>query len=321
MSDNIASLSKLANEACRIACQLLPKPVSSVEYVPIGVMTHKFIATDGCGVKYIIRMYPESRSSVVFFEPDILQRCRRAGARVPEVITDSRSGPPALYSYMVYRMIPGDRLTDRVGKLSSSERHTLGREIVDQLQLLAELQFAGFGDLTGVDTAKDTSWATFLADAFARGMVAIRQYRLLPLDIVEMLEFVQTRVVGSLPEAHPRLVWADLSTDNTIVGTDNRLSGLIDFENALSGDSLLALGYSAAFDDHQGLTGMLMSAWPRILGVFDASLVDLYSVIRVLRIAPYRVGCLPAGQAPAPLLTIFPGFEPALRRLLHTLSY
>jgi len=306
----------LKREAARVMHRVLGEEPIRVDYVPIGGMTHKFAVTDAAGSQYILRIYPASRSEVVHVEPDVLRRCREAGVRVVEVITDSRCGPHADFSYIIYRRIPGERLTLVLESLATGVKNRLACEIVQQLALLNDICMTGYGDLQDSRTGKLISWKDFIDEALLLGTEALQQYSLLPSGLLERLAILRERTGIYLSETAPRLVWADVSMDNILVDNQGRLSGLIDFESCLSGDGLLSLGYCAAFYGRYSLTELLISAWPKPLGPSELTLVDWYTVVRVLRIAPYHAtGFLPGGQAFAPLLTTFAGFESALRRL------
>src|SRR5437868_2572025 len=78
---------------------------TAAERIQRGVMTFKYTVVSGGGARFIVRFYPPGREDVVEYEPDVVRRCRSGGLRVPEVIADSRSGPPAPLAYMAYRMI------------------------------------------------------------------------------------------------------------------------------------------------------------------------------------------------------------------------
>ncbi len=315
MSNTNQADDNLSQEAARLMRQVLDGPIR-LERIPIGVMTQKFAVTDVAGARYILRIYPEYRSDVVRYEPDLLRRCRDAGTRVAEVIADSRTGPATSFSYMIYRMVPGERLTLHLPALTASAKDRLAREIAEQLELMAGITMTGYGDLQDSHTSKRASWRGFLEDAFRQGIAAVQRLALLPLDLIERLQKVEGCSDSFPVSPAPGLVWSDVSTDNILVDSDGRLMGLIDFESCLAGDPLLCLGYCAALYGRGGLTQLLTSAWRPPLGLAENAWMDLYAVVRVLRIAPYHANkFLPCGAAFAPLLQTFTGFEAALRRL------
>ena len=306
----------LGHQAAKLMHHILGTGPIRVDYIPVGVMTWKFVVTDAGGSEYILRIYPAGRSDIVDVEPDVLRRCRRAGLCVAEVIADSRSGPHAEFSYIVYRRIPGKRLTLVLESLALRAKNHLAGEITQQLAMLDGLEMTGYGELHDCFHGKALAWNEFIDEAFRHGSEALHRNSLLPGSLLKRIAVLENRTGDFMPDMAPRLVWADINTDNILVDDEGGLTGLIDFESCLSGDGLLTLGYCAALYGRSGLAELLVSAYPKPIGPSELVLIDWYTVVRLLRIAPYHAsGRLPTGHAFAPLLSTFAGFESALRRL------
>jgi aminoglycoside phosphotransferase (APT) family kinase protein len=311
---------RLRVSAARIVCEAFGEDVDSVEWITQGVMTHKCVVRTRAEQKYVVRFYPSTRSGVVEYEPDVLRRATTAGVRVPEVVEDSRRGPAAELHYIVYKWIVGHPLSAQYSALTSLQRGALGREMVVQFDRLLQVEFAGYGDVIDGRRAGSATWAGFIEAAIRDGVAAVKNMALLPSSSTAALGRLAEQIPEILVAVPPRLVWADVSPGNVLVNDDGRLEGLIDFEGVLSGDGLLALGYCQSLFDRRELLMDLAHAWSTPLGPAEWRRIDLYAVVRALRNAPFYVHpLLPTGGRRSPLPMVYPGLEPAIRRLTNQL--
>ena len=307
---------RLSFSAARIVRDDVDVAAGTAEWVTQGVMTHKFVVRTNEGTTYIVRFYPSTRSGVVEYEPDILRRAAAAGARVPEVVADSRRGPAAELNYVVYRRITGVPLSDRYQTLSAPQRAALGLELVEQLGHLTKVDFCGYGEVIDGCQASSNTWEEFIEATVRDGIAAATKLSLLSTPSIAAVGQLSDQIPEILTSVSPRLVWADCSLGNILVDENGRLAGLIDFEGVISGDGLLTLGYCQSLCDRQELFTDLVRAWPTPFGPEVWRRIDLYAVVRALRNAPfYSNPSLPAGACRSPLQTVYPGLEPAIRRL------
>lgn len=287
--------------------------VRTVCWLSEGVMTHKFLVTTNSSEQYVVRFYPAVRSNIVNFEPDILKRCRNAGARVPEVVLDSRTGPPCPRSYMVYKYLHGAPLTDEIIQPGSPDVELLARAIVFELKLINSVVMEGYGQPIDGLCAASENWHEFVLSAFKVGTDAIVRGQLLPPSLFSSAQVVRY-AEQKLGNARPQLTWLDVGLGNIII--ENRtLAGLIDFEGCLSGDPLMMLGYTVAAHGKSYFAQCLIRAWAEIHGEDVQRISDrinLYVLLRIMRVAPYAHIPLPTGAQRTPLLTFFRGLESAL---------
>jgi aminoglycoside phosphotransferase (APT) family kinase protein len=314
-SPDHASAPSLTEAAARVVGGLLGKRVLVVEQLHQGMMTFKCrVRTDGDD-DVIVRFYPASRSALVYQEPDLLLRCCRAGLPVPQPIGDSRAGPSAPLSYVVYRRIEGETLADRLPAFDDARRRVLAEDLAAHLYRLQDLKFEGAGELISSVAARDASWDFFVHDAMRSGLVSIKHHSLLEWTFAGEIERV-IRAGPPAPErATRRLVWGDVNFGNILVKEDGRIAGLIDFEGCLSGDPLATLGYAAAVHGPDPFFAKLRQAWPQALSDEEDDLIAWYALLRALRLARYAHLPLPTGRPRDPLIQIVPGIIPAVRRL------
>jgi aminoglycoside phosphotransferase (APT) family kinase protein len=280
-------------------------------------MTFKCLVLTEASERFIVRFYPPARASVIACEPDLLTRCHRAGIPVPQVLLDSRTGPKASLSYIAYRMLEGDPLSDRLPTLTSTQQKILAADLAQRIFNLSRIEFQGFGELTSSETARESSWTAFVAASFQRGLAAIRNNSLLPVDVIQQLDLLTDRI-ARLQEWHAsNLVWGDIHFENILVDPSGRIAGLVDFESCLSGDPLATLGYCFAAQGACFFSLALFDAWPAKLPADQRERALLYAILRGLRLAPYAHLPLPTGAPRDSLPHIFPGFLSALSTLAN----
>lgn len=310
------SMSYVLNKAAaRIVEELLSTRVFAVEFLHQGMMTFKCRVRTENDDDVIVRFYPASRSGIVLQEPDLLLRCYRAGMSVPKPIGDSRSGPSAPLSYVVYRRISGETLADRLPSFDNARRRVAAEDLASHLYRLQNLTIEGAGEIVTSMAAQNSSWDTFVEDAMCTGLASIKDHKLLEPSLTSEIERVIRAGAPTQASATQRLVWGDINFGNILVEEDGRVTGLIDFEGCLSGDPLATLGYAAAVHGTEPFFSTLRQAWPRTLSEDEENLVAWYTLLRALRLARYAHLPLPTGRPRDPLVHILPGIIPALRRL------
>lgn len=307
-----APIGELSAAAALVVSRLLGHSVLSSELVRRGLMTFKCHVTTAQGEAYMVRFYPAGRSSVVRQEPDLLARCRAAGLPVPQVIGDSRQGPPAPLSYVVYRRIEGETLADRLATLGDHQHRKLATELAGLLQRLRDITFDGAGELISATAASDASWRGFVERSMRHGLQAIEHHALLAPDLATALR----QTLASGPPVPLRettcLVWGDINFQNILINPSGTIAGLIDFEGCLSGDPVATWGYAQAVHGTQPFFGLMMGAAQQAGLAQEIELVAWYALLRAMRLANYAHLALPTGRARDPFIQIVPGIVPAL---------
>ncbi|MGC3971059.1 MAG: phosphotransferase [Pirellulales bacterium] len=307
---------RLQEDAERVVAAATAEGIVETCWIEQGVMTHKCVVTVCSGQKYIVRFYPPGREFVVDYEPDILERAAAAGVNVPRVVVDSRRGISAQLNYVCYERLPGVSLAERIHQLSPPVLARLGLQLVEQLRKIATIRLEGYGEpVTGL-RACSNSWRGFLQSVVDVGTEAVAKLSLLSAADGDLLSRVVKRQLAEVVEIAPTLVWADVSYGNVLVNDAGELSGLIDFEGSLVGDSLLALGYLQAFSGRQGLFLEISKSWGLLPESKYWNVIDFYAIVRALRAAPfYTSKVLPNGAPRKSFVDVFPGLLDAVHRL------
>jgi aminoglycoside phosphotransferase (APT) family kinase protein len=316
MNDSIPRNSELERDASRVVIEMTGSKSCEVKRIRRGLMTHKFAVELPSGETYVVRFYPETRSHVVGYEPDLVRRCAEAGARVPRVIGDSRTGPQASLGYAVYQMIEGETLSERLSTLSPSELRRLGEDIIENLIAIQRVELKGWGELTSAWEASSASWGEFIRSSFSEGLDAVRRDALLSSTLLNATVKIAESLDEFLAVDSTSLICGDLGLGNIVLDQGNRLAGLIDFEGALVGDPLVTLGYSFAGGGASSFFHSLSTCWQRKFGEIDWRGISFFSVLRALRLAKYASDPLPTGHPRDSLVSIFPGFEVAIAHLV-----
>jgi aminoglycoside phosphotransferase (APT) family kinase protein len=310
----------LEKRAAGIMCDLFGLSPVQVNRITRGVMTIKFIAELPSGERYVVRFYPPTRSAVVRYEPDIVRRCSEIGLPVPEIVCDSRNGPASPLHYMVYRMIHGVPLSQKFSKLSNARRAEIAKQIADWVYALEKVGVIGYGDFVDGRTAGHSSWALFLRKSFFEGIASARQHGLLPQKVILELGFIAGKLEKFETEMPSVLVWGGISLENIIIGSRNHVRGLLDFESALAGDMLVNLGYCLAQYHETAFFESLACAWPETLTEHHWTRMELYAVLRALRIVKFAHRPLPTGEVRTPIEQLLPGFRWALEKLIRKMK-
>ncbi len=303
--------SQLARDAASIVQRTTHCSVTNVSWISRGMMTHKFIV-EASTQKYIVRFYPADRSFVVDYEPDTLRRLRISGLPVPEVLADSRTGPPALLGYMLYPMIPGMTLAERLASATPFLPDRCCERLVQCLSQLGRIHFEGAGELVTALKGGATTWRVFVRESYMEGLKAIENHGFLTTDTVQSLKSIAYFCDYISDGSTSDFIWGDPTAQNILVNEHGDLAGLIDFESVLAGDPLATLGNLYAAHSHDVFFQAVIDLWPQPLQGDPWRRVLFYAILRTMRVAKFAHLPLPTGKPRAPLAEIFPNFLRAI---------
>lgn len=257
--------------------------VDSISYVPKGVMTDKYLVQNGHR-KYIARCFPKGREWLAEMEYKYLCLFQTLNIKAPKPYRYTVSP----ISIILYEYIEGTTLSDIYGDLSATVKKTLVGEIVRNYELISSVKPSGYGRSCGYDHWSNESWIQFLRK-----------------EILQTRDIADTRndevamkccggMLNNIPDvAHSQLglIWSDFSMDNIIVDHDGNLSGFIDFEGLMSGDTRLGIGYLLAHEKSTFVDDILTYLK---LGKDNSALI-FYAVFRYIRMYPYLKQNMPNG--------------------------
>jgi aminoglycoside phosphotransferase (APT) family kinase protein len=293
-----------------LAHELFGRRVLGIDYIPRGVMNHKFKVRLLDGEACVIRVYPPFRERVVQYEPDLLKRCETAGFPVPKVVLDSRSGPDVGLSYTVYRWIPGVPLDERLPLLDGKRLVALAQQVVSFLAEFARLEISGYGELVTATQARFGTWAEFLEATVAESSSTAERTPMGMETMTGLLAFGQ-EAAGALRDRKSVLAWGDVSPENILLDASDRVAGLVDFEGAMAADFSLTLGYCYARYFGTPFFEALRNVWPV---KEDQRVLDFYALLRALRLARFAGLQMPTGHPRQSLDQVLPGYREVLKR-------
>jgi aminoglycoside phosphotransferase (APT) family kinase protein len=159
-----------------------------------------------------------------------------SGLPIPSVVVVDESRRIVPYDFIVLTRLPGVNAAESRDTLNAAQVQTLAREAGRSLARIHAHTFGGFDKLREIEHPRFPSWFDYFADYARRYMHPARQRGLLDDRIFRRLEDVLARAHELLAQVTQGvLVHSDFHYEN-ILQQDGRLTGILDFEWALSGD-------------------------------------------------------------------------------------
>jgi aminoglycoside phosphotransferase (APT) family kinase protein len=158
------------------------------------------------------------------------------GLPVPSVVALDTSRRLCPYEYIILTRLPGTNLAESWRTLPPARVRDLAREAGVALARLHTVTFLTFGKLREQGAPRFHSWPGYFGDYARRYIDAAGRYGLLDEALRSRLEGVLHRAGDLLARVGQGvLVHSDYHYEN-ILHDEGRLSGILDFEWALSGD-------------------------------------------------------------------------------------
>lgn len=278
-------------------------------------MNDKYLVESTSATRYVVRFYSKANAAALSYEPDLVEKLRREGLPVARVIGDSRSGPDAPLPYMAYEYLPGSVLRSRLSTLSIPARRRVTHQLGEFLFSLGSLRVAGYGELVDSQTGRYDSWAGFIETSLSEGIANAARHGSLPSEVIRQVDSIQAGLKYFDPPERPTLAWGDILTNNLLIDDEGCLAGVVDFEGTLAAEHSLNLGYCrAAYGLSAQLSRYLMEGSEGKLEL-DLDRLNLYTVLRGVRVARFAHLPLPTGHRRRSVLALFPGVRPAAQAL------
>jgi aminoglycoside phosphotransferase (APT) family kinase protein len=155
---------------------------------------------------------------------------------VPEVLALDESRTLLPYAFLIATRLPGETVYDSWSALDGRTREQLAFEAGRYQALLHQNTLPAFGGPSQLAEAGFPTWYAFLEDHVARNVRQARQERLLDATTTTKIEHLLGRFQPLLAAVTTGcLVHRDYHFEN-ILQQEGRVTGIIDFEWALSGD-------------------------------------------------------------------------------------
>src|SRR5215216_6376348 len=153
---------------------------------------------------------------------------------VPQVLVIDDSHKITLYDFSITTRLAGQPLARTWQLLPIEQLPKLIYEIGKVLARIHACTFPAFGKLSRLDYR---SWADYMFDYIERSLQQAVEMKLLDKDQLSAIKHVRARAMHDFTELiSPALIHCDFHYEN-ILQVDGQLSGILDFEWALAGDS------------------------------------------------------------------------------------
>ena len=275
-----------------------------------GVMTDKYIVVgrkgeNGIKEKFIVRFYPKGREHIIKYEPEVLKEATKQNIKVPKLVGTSIEHPLGDLNYIIYEYLPGRPLNEVFDKIDEEKKEKLIENIVANLIMLSKIKCSKYGPLEKGLEGKYDTWNSFMLEACSTGKPLLKKHSDLKDSIISKFEAAILKRNNRV-DGNNGLVWLDFHPENIIVNDDNELEGFIDFEEMVSGELNMAIGYLYARDGSSEFYQKIYNEYIKTNELLIEE-IEEYSILRLLRIAPYLNTELPSGKKRDTLLKVFSG--------------
>lgn len=285
----------------------------SFKKIEQGVMTDKYLLKvkntgDDIEKKIILRIYPNGRESKLKFEPQVFKKAIEAGVKVPKYISSSIEKNDDEIHYILYKYIKGKTLKDVYNNLNDSEKNKIIEDIVDNLLKLSSIKCEGFGPLEKDLKGSFSSWKLFIEQSFNDGKKQIKNYNK-NNDVKKILkDFKDNISFENIVDSEKNdLIWLDFHPENIIINKHNQFAGFIDFEEMISGNLDMSIGYLYAREGKSDFFNRIIIQLNLKNKHINQSTLNKYAILRLFRIAPFLKINLPTGKKRDSLFCIFKG--------------
>lgn len=207
--------------------------VARIERTTSGVSNRSFIVDDALVIRFDIADAGTPKSENERLAYALLAR---RGAPVPAVMALDTSRRIAPYDYIILTRLPGVNLAESWQSLAPARVRRLAWESGAWLALLHAVSLPAFGKVHEQGAPRFRTWLAYFGDYARRYRDAAREFGLLDDALRARLEGVLSRPHDQLARVTQGvLVHSDYHYEN-ILQDKGRLSGILDFEWALSGD-------------------------------------------------------------------------------------
>jgi aminoglycoside phosphotransferase (APT) family kinase protein len=181
---------------------------------------------------YVIRMPLKETKSKLVHEAWALEKWYSQGIKVPKIY----HAEPCI---IIEEFIDGLDLEEM--KLSQEEYKKLYFEIGAQIKKMHSVKTKNYGFFNEYGIGQFESWHEFLENDFMENLNTICDKNLITEELKkEMIEYFESRK-DCLNYSDPRLLHSDLAENNIIVSQKNKLKGIIDASDSISGDPMYDL--------------------------------------------------------------------------------
>ncbi len=155
---------------------------------------------------------------------------------VPRVLASGTTGGTDPRDYLLMSKVPGETIKASAGSLTEAQQHGLAREFATALALMNGVTLPAFGRLRRLQSAPLARWVDWVDDFYTRYITRAEAVQAVDTALLPEIRsaYTATRPLIAAVDTS-RLVHTDAHFDN-VLQADGHLTGILDFEWALSGD-------------------------------------------------------------------------------------
>lgn len=155
---------------------------------------------------------------------------------VPRVLASGRTAGAAPRDYLLMTKVPGDTVKASAASLSEAQQSGLAREFATALAHINTVMLPAFGRLRYLQSTPLSRWVDWTDDFYMRYITRAQAVQAADSTLLAEISdaYAVTRLLIVAANT-PRLIHTDAHFDN-VMQADGHLTGILDFEWALSGD-------------------------------------------------------------------------------------
>lgn len=211
---------------------------------------------------FVLRM-PIKEKNKIMAQAWAFKRWGEIGVPVPKIISIKKD-------YLLEELIEGEDMDDEnpSEKVCQKILFNLGK----YLKKMHTIRTKGFGYMKSEGVGTKSSWNDFIYPDFMETLKDNFKNKTINKTIKEVAEKYVNQNIAILNIRGPRLLHSDISNDNIII-KDDKISGIIDASDSMSGDPYYDLGVVRAnFGDK------LFEHFARGYGKIDKKRLDFYTL-------------------------------------------
>lgn len=221
--------------------------IKKITYAKSGVVNPCLFINDD----FVLRVNVRDSNIPKFRREKIAFQKLKGKVPVPKIVILDKTRKILPYDYLITEKISGKEAKNLIGELKGDEKKKIAIQAGINLAKIHKIKFKKFGDVQTHTFGEYRDWGDYILNKTKKHLEEIKQLKI--LDKVERKQimniFVKNKDLFSNVKT-PRLNHGDFSFEN-IVCKNGKITGIFDFEWALSGDPEFDFRYLDEFKDLQ----------------------------------------------------------------------
>lgn len=231
--------------------------IKKIVYSKSGIVNPCLFINDS----FVLRVNVRDTEIPKFRRERIAFQKLRGKIPVPKIVILDESKKILPYDYLITEKMPGKELSFLIKKLNKNEKKKIAIKAGINLAKIHKIKFKKFGDVQKHTFGEYETWEDFIIDKVKKHLKEMRRLNILNENkrkqIINLFE--KNKDIFNNVKT-PRLNHGDFSFEN-MVYKNGRITGIFDFEWALSGDPEFDFKY---LDDFKDLKKYILEGYKKI---------------------------------------------------------